>query len=75
MTLSVGSALEPKCQFLKGYDNSLLVGEFKAPATAYDDGYIVKMSSDGETWELCADNDGTHMLAQPCRFYHYQTVQ
>ena len=65
MAFSSGSDLEPKVQF-KFMAPGHLVGTYKAPATAQDEGTIVKMSSDGETLEVCGANDGTMILEQPC---------
>jgi len=65
MAFSAESALEPKVQFKYVAPNHK-VGIYKAPATAYDEGTIMKMSSDGATLEVCGANDGTMILEQPC---------
>lgn len=64
MALSTGSALEPKCQFLKGYSPETRVGEYDAPATATDQGTVMKLNADGVTLEACGSNDGQYMLEQ-----------
>ena len=64
MALSVGSALEPNCQFLKGYSPESRVGDYDAPATATDQGTVVKLDTDGVTLAVCTDQDGQYMLEQ-----------
>lgn len=64
MTLSVGSALEPKCQFLKGYSPESRVGEYDAPAAATDQGTVVIVGTDGVTLEACGNQNGQYMLEQ-----------
>lgn len=64
MTLSVGSALEPNCQFYKGYSPETRVGEYDAPATATIQGTVVKLGTDGLTLAVCTDQDGQYILEQ-----------
>jgi len=65
-TFNVDSALEPKIQFERGFAIDDREGRYKAPATAYDEGTIVKVSSDGETFEISGTSDGQFYLEQPC---------
>jgi hypothetical protein len=66
MSFSSDSANAPKVQFRTGFPNSHRVGKYKAPATAQDEGTIVKLNSAGTDFEVAADNDGEFILEQPC---------
>jgi hypothetical protein len=60
------SALELKCQFIRGYQPTDKEGTLKAPASGtYDEGTFVKADSTGLSWEQCGSNDATHILEQP----------
>lgn len=69
MTLSVGSALEPNCQFVKGYSPESRVGEYTAPAAATIQGTVVKLNADGVTLEACTNQDGQYILEQEVDTY------
>jgi hypothetical protein len=66
---SSGSALEPKVQFEYGFDDYDKVGIYIAPSTAYDEGTLMKLSSDGATLEVCGTNDAKFILEQPVAQY------
>lgn len=66
---SAGSANEPKVQFETGWSIEDRIGEYVAPSTAYDEGTIMKLSSDGSTLEVCASNDGVFILEQAVAQY------
>jgi hypothetical protein len=60
------SALELKCQFIRGYQPTDKEGRFKAPASGtYDEGTFVKKDATGLAWEQCGSNDATHIFEQP----------
>ena len=66
MAQNVQSALELKCQFIRGYQPTDKEGRFKAPASGtYDEGTFVKKDSTGLVWEQSGSNDATHILEQP----------
>jgi hypothetical protein len=65
MAFSAGSALEPKVQFLEGWNLVDRIGRFKAPASAIDEGTLVKVDTDGETLAVCETNDAMYILEQP----------
>lgn len=66
---SAGSALEPKVQFEYGWTEEDKIGIYTAPSIAYDEGTLLKMSSDGVTLEVCGDNDAKFILEQPIAQY------
>ena len=63
---SATSALERATQFLVGFAIDDREGRKKAPASGtYVDGTLVKVSSDGLSFEVCGNNDATYILEQP----------
>lgn len=66
MAQDTQSALELKCQFLIGFLPTDKEGRFTAPASGtLDEGTFVKKTATGLAWEICGDNDATHILEQP----------
>ena len=66
MAQSAQSALELKCQFIRGYVDTDKEGRWKAIASGtYDEGTFVKKTAAGTYWELGGANDATHILEQP----------
>lgn len=66
MAQDTQSALEPTIQFLVGFQPTDKEGRFKAPASGtLDAGTFVKKDATGLSWEVCGDNDATHILEQP----------
>lgn len=63
---SASSALERDIQFLTGFAIDDREGRKKAPATGTQvAGWLVKVTSDGISFETCGDNDATYILEQP----------
>ncbi|MEM4177819.1 MAG: hypothetical protein QXU75_06475 [Candidatus Methanomethylicaceae archaeon] len=63
------SALEPKVQFLSGVTLSDRVSNYNAPNTPCSEGTLVKVASDGATFELCGNNNAQFILEQACDAY------
>ena len=63
-TFNVDSTLEPNIQFLKGFLVDAREGRFNAPASPITDGAILKVASDGETFELSGTSDGQYYSGQ-----------
>jgi len=63
-TFNVDSTLEPNIQFERGFTVDDREGRFNAPAAALTDGTILKVASDGETFELSGTSDGQYYSGQ-----------
>jgi hypothetical protein len=60
------SALELKCQFIRGFQPTDKEGRFLAPASGtLDEGTFVNKDATGLSWQVAGANDATHILEQP----------
>lgn len=65
-TFNVNSSLEPKVQFERGFTIDDREGRYNAPATAMDDGTLVKIDSLGTGLAVCGTADAQFILEEPC---------